>query len=132
MCVWSKKYKKTAAEGVPNAAVWCYSVVDMKQKNSNSFYTNSAVITSGFGRVKRDYMGNDQLLPAYNIQMAVCDEYIAQYAAYPYASDMDCFQPLMEAFHSRYGFYPQYPVADAGYGSFNNYLYCQEKGMENI
>ena len=30
-----------------------------------------------FMRVKRDYMGNDQLLPAYNMQVAVCDEYIA-------------------------------------------------------
>lgn len=46
-------------------------------------------------------------------------------------SHMDCFQPLMEGFRKkRYGFYPQYPVADAGYGSFNNYLYCAEKGME--
>ena len=32
-----KKYKKTAAEGVPNAAVWCYSVVDMKQKTVTHF-----------------------------------------------------------------------------------------------
>ena len=28
-------------------------------------------------RLKRDYMGNDQLLPAYNLQTAICDEYIA-------------------------------------------------------
>ena len=28
------------------------------------------------------------------------------------------------------GFYPKYPVADAGYGSYNNYLFCQEHGME--
>ena len=83
-----------------------------------------------FMRVKRDSMGNDQLLPAYNVQMVVCDEYIAHYGVYPFASDMDCFQPLMEGFRKRYGFYPQYPVADAGYGSFNNYLYCAEKGME--
>ena len=83
-------------------------------------------------RVKRDYMGNDQLLPAYNIQVGVCDEYIAHFGVYPYASDMSCFQPFMEGFHKRYGFYPQYPVADAGYGSFNNYLYCQEKGMEKF
>ena len=83
-----------------------------------------------FMRVKRDYMGNDQLLPSYNIQVAVCDEYIAQYGVYPYASDMDCFQPLMDGFQKRYGYYPQYPVADAGYGSLNNYLYCEEKGME--
>ena len=26
--------------------------------------------------------------------------------------------------------YPKYPVADAGYGSYNNYLYCEEHGME--
>ena len=49
-------------------------------------------------RVKKDYMGNDQLLPAYNLQMVVCDEYIVHYGVYPYASDMDCFQPLMEGF----------------------------------
>lgn len=36
----------------------------------------------------------------------------------------------MDGFQKRYGFYPQYPVADAGYGSFNNYLYCGEHGME--
>lgn len=30
-----------------------------------------------FMRVKKDYMGNDQLLPAYNIQIGVADEYIA-------------------------------------------------------
>ena len=26
---------------------------------------------------KTDYMGNDQLLPAYNVQIGVADEYIA-------------------------------------------------------
>jgi len=44
-------------------------------------------------------MKNDQLLPGYNLQMVVCDEFIAQYGVYAYASDMDCFQPLMENFH---------------------------------
>ena len=43
---------------------------------------------------------------------------------------MDCFRPLMDGFHKRYGFYPKYPVADAGSGSFNNYLYCEQHGME--
>ena len=83
-----------------------------------------------FMRLKRDYMGNDQLLPAYNLQAAVCDEYIAAVDVKPYASDMECFVPLMEKFHKTYGHYPKYPVADAGYGSYNNYLYCNEHGME--
>ena len=30
-----------------------------------------------FMRIKTDYMGNDQLLPAYNVQIGVADEYIA-------------------------------------------------------
>ena len=83
-----------------------------------------------FFRMKRDYIGNDQLLPGYNIQLGLCDEYISVFDVRQYASDMDCFQPLMEKFNETYGKYPTYPVADAGYGSLNNYIYCQENGME--
>lgn len=49
-------------------------------------------------RLKRDYMGNDQLLPAYNLQTAICDEYIAVIDVKPYASDMECFVPLVEKY----------------------------------
>ena len=83
-----------------------------------------------FMRIKTDYMGNDQLLPAYNIQAGIADEYIAVVDVKHYRSDMDCFVPLMEQFHHIYGFYPKYPVADAGYGNYNNYIYCEQKGME--
>ena len=38
--------------------------------------------------------------------------------------------PLMEKFNNFYGHYPKYPVADAGYDSYNNYIYCEEHGME--
>ncbi len=75
-------------------------------------------------------MGNDQLLPVYNMQIAVCEEYIAAITAEQYASDMDCFIPLMEKFCKQYGHYPKYPVADAGYGSYSNDLCCEEHGME--
>ena len=85
-----------------------------------------------FMRMKKDYMGNDQLLPAYNIQIGVADEYIAVADVLQHRSDMDCFVPLMEKFHELYGFYPKYPITDAGYGSFNNYLFCQEHGMEKF
>ena len=97
-------------------------------RNSYSKTDQSAT----FMRMKRDYMGNDQLLPAYNMQIAVCDEYIAAIDVKQYASDMDCFVPLMEKFKQLYGYYPKYPVADAGYGSFNNYIFCQIHGMEKF
>ena len=83
-----------------------------------------------FMRIKTDYMGNDQLLPAYNVQIGVADEYIAVVDVNQYRSDMDCFVPLMNKFQSIYGHYPKYPVADAGYGSYNNYIFCEQNGME--
>lgn len=97
-----------------------------EHRNSYSKTDNDAT----FFRMKKDYMGNDQLLPGYNIQLGLCDEYISVFDVKQYASDMDCFQPLMEKFNNTYHRYPIYPVADAGYGSFNNYLYCEEHGME--
>ena len=36
----------------------------------------------------------------------------------------------MNKFYTTYGFYPKYPVADAGYGSYNNYIFCEQQGME--
>ncbi len=95
-------------------------------RNSYSKTDHSAT----FMRVKKDYIGNDQLLPAYNVQIGVADEYIAVVDVSHYRSDMDCFVPLMEQFRDIYGFYPKYPVADAGYGSYNNYIYCEQHGME--
>ena len=97
-----------------------------EHRNSYSKTDNGAT----FFRMKTDYMRNDQLLPGYNIQLGLCDEYIAVFDVRQYASDMDCFQPLMEKFNNTYHKYPLYPVADAGYGSFNNYLYCEEHSME--
>ena len=98
-----------------------------EDRNSYSKTDHSAT----FMRIKTDYMGNDQLLPAYNVQVGVADEYIAVVDVNQYRSDMDCFVPLMNKFYTTYGFYPKYPVADAGYGSYNNYIFCEQHGMED-
>ena len=62
-------------------------------RNSYSKTDNGAT----FFRMKRDYMGNGQLLPGYNIQLGLCDEYISVFDVKQYASDTDCFQPLFFA-----------------------------------
>ena len=95
-------------------------------RNSYSKKDNDAT----FMRIKTDYMGNDQLLPAYNVQICVADEYVVLSDVMQFRSDMDAFIPLMNHFYDVYGHYPKYPVADAGYGSFNNYLFCEQHGME--
>ncbi len=53
-------------------------------------------------RVKKGYMGNDQLLLAYNMQIVVCDEYITTIDVKQYVADTDCFIPLMEKFKAQY------------------------------
>ena len=81
-----------------------------------------------------DYLNEiiDQLLPAYNVQIGVADEYIAVVDVNHYRSDMDCFIPLMKHFKQTYGFYPKYPVADAGYGSYNNYIFANRTELKSI
>jgi len=53
-----------------------------EDRNSYSKTDNGAT----FFRMKKDYMGNDQLLPRYNIQLGICDEYIAVFDVRQYAS----------------------------------------------
>lgn len=43
-------------------------------------------------------MENGQLLPAYNVQAAIYDEYIDVIDVKPYTSVQDCFVPLMEKY----------------------------------
>ena len=67
--------------------------IDICGPDRNSYSKTDKSAT--FMRIKTDYMGNDQLLPAYNVQIGVADEYIAVVDVNHYRSDMDCFIPLM-------------------------------------
>ena len=133
--VYGRGHHKTAAQRqYEKLVLYTEKLKEYVQKikicgpNRNSYSKTDPAAT--FMRMKKDYMGNDQLLPAYNVQIGVADEYIAVINVFQHRSDMDCFIPLMEDFYRLYGFYPKYPIGDAGYGSYNNYLFCQEHGME--
>ena len=80
--------------------------------------------------MKEDHMRNSQLKAGYNVQIGVSNEYIMVCELFQYGADQKTFQPLLEKYNVMYDEYPLYPVADAGYGSFDNYKYCQSKGMK--
>ena len=130
----SGKRKSKEQRHYEHLTTFCQKLQEYIQKieicgpDRNSYSKTDTSAT--FMRIKTDYMGNDQLLPAYNVQIGVADEYIAVVDVNRYRSDMDCFVPLMEHFKQTYGFYPKYPVADAGYGSYNNYIFCEQNGIE--
>lgn len=88
-----KEYKERLQDYAKHIEICC------EKRGSYSKTDKSAT----FMRIKTDYIGNDQLLPAYNLQIAVCEEYVAVLDVKQYASDMDCFIPLMEKFNKIYG-----------------------------
>ncbi len=97
-------------------------------RNSYSKTDNDAT----FMHMKEDHMRNAQLKPGYNVQIGVSNEYIMVIDAYQQRSDDHTFEPILEKYNIMYDRYPKYPVADAGYGGYDNYRYCESKGMELV
>ena len=95
--------------------------------NRNSYAKTDHDAT--FMHMKEDYMRNAQLKPGYNVQIGVSNEYIMVIDAYQNGADHKTFKPILEKYNIMYNNYPKYPVADAGYGSYDNYSYCLEKNM---
>lgn len=79
---------------------------------------------------KIDYYCNTGLSrPCYNVQIAVSNGVIVNADLFQRPGDTKTFIPFMERYHKYTGRYPQYPMADAGYGSYENYMYCLTHGM---
>lgn len=97
-----------------------------KDRNSYSKTDHDAT----FMRLKEDYMQNQQLKPAYNLQIGVSDEYILSLIISQERSDFNTYIPFLEHYYKMYNKYPKYPVADSGYGSLYNYRYTKLNGME--
>ena len=80
--------------------------------------------------LKIDYYCNTGLSrPSFNAQIAVADGIIVNACLYQTPGDTKKFIPFMERYHEYTGEYPLNPVADAAYGSLENYMYCLSKGM---
>jgi Transposase and inactivated derivatives len=83
-----------------------------------------------FMMMKEDHMKNGQLKPGYNLQISTYDQYILNYSLHQTTADTITYASHMDEFKQLYGQYPKTSVADAGYGSEENYLYAQDKSME--
>lgn len=74
-----------------------------------------------FMRMKDDYMMNGQLKPGYNIQIATEGQYTLAYDIFPNPTDTRTLIPFLDEIEGQYFALPKYIVADAGYGSEQNY-----------
>jgi len=97
----------------------------MGDRNSYSKTDHDAT----FMRMKEDHMLNGQLKPAYNIQLASSGAFIVGAMGSQKSNDVHTLQPFLEQMMPRYGKYLSNIVADAGYESFDNYAYLNDKGL---
>ncbi|CAH1058083.1 hypothetical protein PAECIP111894_04256 [Paenibacillus pseudetheri] len=67
--------------------------------------------------MKEDHMRNGQLKPGYNVQIG---------------TDTRCLQPHMEKTRQILGKLPKTVIADAGYGSEENYAYLEKKEIQAV
>ena len=93
-------------------------------KERNSFSKTDTDAT--FMRMKDDYMRNGQLKPGYNLQIAIGNQYVLAYDLFPNPTDTKTLAPFLDIFLGQHKELPEYIVADAGYGSEQNYMYIND------
>ena len=71
-----------------------------------------------------------QLQPGYNVQMATENQFILFYSLHQRPTDTRCFMAHMEQLAASSLPMPQTVIADAGYGSEENYLYAVGEDKE--
>lgn len=80
-----------------------------------------------FMRMKEDHMGNGQLKPAYNVQISTNNQFIANYSIHQKTTDTNTLTTHLQTYEQHFGQTPKAIIADAGYGSQENYQSLDEK-----
>ena len=96
--------------------------------NRNSYSKTDHDAT--FMRMKEDHMLNGQLKPGYNWQISTENQYILGYSIHQTTNDTTTLQSHMESLKESLGKMPETLVADAGYGSEENYEYLEKNNVE--
>jgi len=85
-----------------------------------------------FMRMKEDAMLNGQLKPGYNVQIGTENQFVVGFSIHQKSNDMNVLIPHLEQVRKRLGHLPRTVVADAGYGSEENYAYLEQMGIEGV
>ena len=85
-----------------------------------------------FMRMKEDHMRNGQLKPGYNVQIGTENQFVVSFSIHQKSNDMNCLIPNLRQLQKQAGRLPHTVIADAGYGSEENYAYLEQMGVEGI
>jgi len=83
-----------------------------------------------FMRMKEDHMRNGQLKPAYNVQIATENQFITNLGIYQRPGDTATLTSMLEDFANTYDRQSKIVVADAGYGSEQNYEFMEDNNID--
>ena len=83
-------------------------------------------------RMKEDAMMNGQLKPGYNVQAGTENHFIIAYGIFPNPNDTKTLIPFLEKFEAGSGGKLKTVIADAGYGSEQNYDYLESKKINPL
>lgn len=80
-------------------------------------------------RMKDDHMGNGQLKAAYNIQVGTNNQFAIDYGIYQNPGDTTTLPRQIKSIKELYSEVPENLIADAAYGSEENYEYLEGEGI---
>lgn len=80
-----------------------------------------------FMKLKEDHMKNGQLKPAYNVQISSSNQYIVNYTIHPNPTDTTTLTDHIAQHEQSFKSTPKVVIADAGYGSNENYTTLENK-----
>lgn len=123
-----KLHKKFKEDLLPRMEKYEKQEEILGERNSYSKTDTDAT----FMRMKDDHMKNGQLKAGYNIQTATQNQYILFYTIHQNPGDTKTFESHLEQLKLRGVINPERIIADAGYGSESNYLYCLENNYEAL
>lgn len=87
-------------------------------------------VDATFMRMKEDHMKNGQLKPGYNVQIGTEDQFVVGFSVHQRPGDSGCLIPHLEGLKEQLGELPRKVIADAGYGSEENFRFLEAEGVE--
>lgn len=112
-----KELAKLQAEHLPKLEEYEKHLHTLGERNSYSKTDPDAT----FMRLKDDHLQNGQLKPAYNVQVSTENQFITHVSLHQTAGDTTTLSAHLESFQAAYQCQSKEVVADAGYGSQENY-----------
>jgi hypothetical protein len=121
-----KQVKQHQEDYLPRLEKYESQLEKLGDRNSYSKTDEDAT----FMRMKEDHMKNGQLKPAYNVQIATQGQFITDLGIYQWAGDTATLPSFLKDFEDSYNRQSETVVADAGYGSEQNYEWMEDNHME--